>query len=96
MSHLLEAKSLNAGQKIYAKYKGFDYEASVEADGSILFNGVSYPSLSSAGSAARKDTCVKLGETRQLQTNGWVFWHYEDTNSKRRPLSELRAKLKAQ
>jgi len=87
---------LNAGQKIYTKYKGYNYEASVEADGSIMFDGVSYPSLSSAGSAARQDACSKLGITRQLQTNGWAFWHYEDANGKRKPLNDLRAKPKTQ
>lgn len=96
VSDLLSAKLLQPGQKIYAKHNGFNYEATVEADGSITFKGESYSSLSTAGIAACQDSYTKLEVEQTASVNGWVFWHYQDANGKRKPLSDLRAKLKTQ
>jgi hypothetical protein len=55
------------GTKLYARYKGKDYQAVIgqASDGKVVtLAGKSYPTLSAAGKAVTgKPTC-----------NGWVFW----------------------
>lgn len=54
------------GTKLYARYKGKNYEAVIK-DGAVHHGGKPYPTLSAAGKAVTgKPTC-----------NGWVFWSTE-------------------
>jgi hypothetical protein len=68
-------------------YKGQRYTARVEADGSVLYAGQRYTSLSTAATAARRT--VSSG---RLATNGWVFWQFQDTDGLRKPIDMLRGR----
>jgi hypothetical protein len=69
--------------KLEKIYKGAHLEAEIQPDGTIVFDGDSYRSLSLAASYARK-TIIGAPEGRKYpQTNGWVFWKYHDRESGR-------------
>lgn len=71
--------------KIHAEYKKDKYSATVNADGSITFEGERYTSPSSAGTAA-------LGKDRQV--DGWKFWldaEGKNLNAMRGKASPLKA-----
>ncbi|MBF0417083.1 MAG: type I restriction enzyme HsdR N-terminal domain-containing protein [Magnetococcales bacterium] len=83
MKDLLVAGFLVAPVKLEAEYKKQTITAQVESDGSISFNGTSYPSPSAAGDAVTTGAC-----------NGWTFWSYRDQNGDLKSLHELRKRLK--
>lgn len=59
-------------------YKGHRLTATIREDGSILFDGRAYASLSTAAGMARK-TIIGAPEGRDYpQTNGWTFWRFRD------------------
>lgn len=65
--------------RIRGSYKGEVFYANVNKSGSIRFEGNLYTSPSMAGKAARKRS-----------TNGWVFWHYRNSEGEWVRLDELR------
>ena len=68
-------------------YKGKSFEASIQPNGTILFNGDAYHSLSAAAGVARRSVIGNPpthGQHRTYpQTNGWLFWKYYDANTAR-------------
>lgn len=70
------APFIDGGFTITAEYKGKTFEAKVNADGTIEFDGETYTSPSSAGKAAIKKS-----------VDGWTFWKKGGE-----PLDELRGK----
>lgn len=81
LGHLIETGYLRPPLEIEADHAGRRFAARVEADGSISFDGRSFVSPSSAGSAA----------TGEIACSGWAFWRARDpVTGEAAPLSELR------
>jgi hypothetical protein len=59
-------------------YKGAKLSATIQPDGTIIFCGVSYDSLSTAGGMARKSVIGAPDGRPYPQTNGWTFWQFRD------------------
>lgn len=85
LNDLIQSGLLKPKDRLFRCYKGHDIEATVGADGSVLYKGHSYPSCSKAAEAARSEL---MG--RKMTTNGWIFWQYTDGDSRRRQLDTLR------
>ena len=64
MADLIRLEKLVVGQELRLDWKGKQFTATVQGDGSVLFNGKTYATPSAAGQAARNG----------LSTNGWVYW----------------------
>jgi hypothetical protein len=75
---LIQNGVIHAPLELTKTYKGQRYTARVDADGSVLYAGQRYTSVSTAATAARRT--VSSG---RLATNGWVFWQFEDTDGLR-------------
>lgn len=80
MKDILEAGLVFAPVKLEAAYKRRTRTAQIEADGTITFDGQSYPSPSAAGAAVMQ----------AKSCNGWVFWSYRDQNGQLKTLDVLR------
>ena len=81
LGHLIEAGYLRPPLELEAHSVGHRFAARVEADGTIAFDGRSFPSPSSAGSAA----------TGEIACPGWAFWHARDpVTGEANPLRDLR------
>jgi Restriction Enzyme Adenine Methylase Associated len=65
---------------IHAEYKGKEFSARVNADGTITYDGGTYTSPSSAGKAAIKKS-----------VDGWTFWKFKKDGTDV-PLDELRGR----
>jgi hypothetical protein len=78
VSDLIRTNLVEPPLKLEKVYKGAHLEAEIQQDGTIVFDGETYRSLSLAASYARK-TIIGAPEGRKYpQTNGWVFWKYHD------------------
>jgi hypothetical protein len=78
ISDLIQASLVEPPLKLEKIYKGAHLEAEIQPDGTIVFDGETYRSLSLAASFARK-TIIGAPEGRKYpQTNGWAFWKYHD------------------
>lgn len=79
LKHLIQAKFLQAGEKLIATHRDFKgREAFLTADGAIELDGKRYGTPSAAGAALRKKA-----------TNGWYFWAVSDG----RRLRDVRAEF---
>lgn len=65
----IENRTLEAGTRLVARYKGTTYVATVTADGKYEMDGKEYGSPSAAGSAVMDGKAC----------NGWRFWSIEGT-----------------
>jgi len=78
--------------EVISHYRKHDLHARIEKDGSVVFEGKRYKSLSTAGGMARKP--FHRGDLKGKpypQTNGWLFWHvHDDETGKLVPLDVLR------
>lgn len=79
------------------QYLGRELRAEVQADGSVMYNGTSYRSPSTAAAKAREQ--VKggppVGRT-SWQTNGWTFWLFRDEDGDLQPLDLVRRRYREQ
>lgn len=76
---LLDASIINAPFAIEVKFKKQDFSALIQSDGSIVFQGKHYESLSlAAGTARNIASGPPPGGRKFWQTNGWTFWKYRD------------------
>ena len=82
---LIRAGLLTAPLRLFCTYKKVLVEATLQADGRILFDGSPYDTCSSAGSAAKGKV---TGDAKA--TNGWTFWSYRDVEGKDRLLEHAR------
>lgn len=74
-------------------YKGVSLSGRIESDGQVSFGGTRYESLSMAAAMARR-TVIGAPEGRPYpQTNGWTFWHFQDTDGSWKELDVLRQRL---
>ena len=59
----------------------------------IVFNGVAYDSLSTAGGVARKSVAGSFPGREIPQTNGWTFWQCRGADGHLVTLDDLRHEL---
>ena len=77
--------------KLERTYRGNLLTATIETDGSIVFAGEQYDSLSAAAGKAKQSI---LGSARPPATNGWKFWQFRDTDGKLQKVEVLRRKYR--
>jgi hypothetical protein len=83
VSDLIRTNLVEPPLKLEKVYKGAHLEAEIQPDGTIVFDGETYRSLSLAASYARK-TIIGAPEGRKYpQTNGWAFWKYHDKETEK-------------
>ena len=80
---LIRANLIDPPLKLEKEYKGRHLEAEVKPDGTIVFDGEAYRSLSLAAAFARKSVIGVPPGRKYPQTNGWVFWKYRDPETGR-------------
>jgi hypothetical protein len=78
VSDLIRTNFVEPPLKLEKLYKGAHLEAEIQHDGTIVFDGETYRSLSLAASFARKSIIGAPEGRKYPQTNGWVFWKYRD------------------
>lgn len=88
LTDLISASLLSPPLKLFRKYKAHRLEATLRPDGMVEFNGKTYDSCSTAAEYARGTVTG-----RKMNTNGWVFWQYEDADLQTRTLDHARKKL---
>ena len=69
MTDLMGAGLINAGTTLIVEYKGSRYEAVLQEDGTIIFEGTIFKTPSAAGGAVTAKHNVS-------PPNGWVFWSF--------------------
>lgn len=88
LSDVLASGVLTAPLKLFRRYKGTDFEAKLQSDGKVQFQGVEYDSCSTAAENARSTITG-----RKMNTNGWSFWQYRDGAGAKRELLFARKQL---
>ena len=92
LSNLIEAGIVRPPLNLEVTYKKVRLTATVQIDGTVLFEGKTYTSLSVAGGVARTSVKGPPADGRpSYQTNGWTFWRYRnDTTGNIEPIDILR------
>jgi hypothetical protein len=85
LAKLIEDDYLSPPIRLFRKYKGRMMEATLFPDGSVEFGGQRYSSCSTAAETARSTVTG-----RKMNTNGWVFWQYQDWKGKTSTLLDVR------
>jgi len=85
LSDLVAAGLVAAPLRLFCTYMEKLVEATVLADGAVLFNGERYDTCSAAGAAAKGAVTGK-----PKSTNGWEFWNWKDTDGRTRTIGSLR------
>jgi hypothetical protein len=75
---LIRADLVEPPLKLEKDYKGSHLEAEIQQDGTIVFDGETYRSLSLAAAFARKSVIGAPEGRKYPQTNGWIFWKYRN------------------
>jgi predicted type IV restriction endonuclease len=73
LTDLINAGLLKPPLDVECLYRKTKLKAIVQADGTVIFGGESYDSLSTAATMARKSVVGEL-----FASNGWTFWKYHD------------------
>jgi predicted type IV restriction endonuclease len=82
ISDLLSAGVIQAPTYIEVTFKSQKFQATIEADGLIHFDGETYSSPSHAGGMVRNKVNGPPPDERPYwSTNGWTFWRYTDPES---------------
>ncbi len=81
ITDLIEARLINPPLRVEKEYLGSHLEAVIQPDGTILFDGVTYRSPSTAAGMARKSVMETPQGEGFPATNGWVFWKYYDSDT---------------
>ena len=79
LGDLISSGTIRLPLDIETAYKGRQFTARVEVDGSVTWNGATYDSLSIAGGMARKSIVGVLSGREYPPTNGWTFWRFRDS-----------------
>jgi hypothetical protein len=87
---LVSAGMIRLPLDIETPYKGHTLTGRIERDGSVMWGGSRYPSLSLAGGMARKSIVGAPAGREYPQTNGWTFWRFRQPDGSLRPLDDLR------
>jgi hypothetical protein len=75
---LIQSGLIDPPLKLEKEYKGQHLEAEVREDGTIVFDGEPYNSLSLAAAYARMSIIGAPAGRKYPQTNGWTFWKYRN------------------
>ena len=81
VTDLIRAGFINPPLELEKEYKAVHLMATTQGDGSVIFDGEPYNSLSTAGGMARKSVIGAPPGRPYPQTNGWTFWKYRDTET---------------
>lgn len=92
LAHLIEAGLMTPPFRLEVVFKGQHLTAVVQADGTVVFDGKTYTSLSVSAGMARNSVSGPPQDGRAYyQTNGWTFWKYRDAaTGKLEPIDVLR------
>jgi len=93
LDQLVTAGLIHLPFPIEHRYRGVGVVARIEGVGRIVFNGVAYDSLSTAGGVARKSVAGSFPGRDIPQTNGWTFWQCRGSDGRLLALDELRREL---
>jgi Restriction Enzyme Adenine Methylase Associated len=93
LDHLVDAGLVRLPFPIEHRYRDVGLVARIEDIGRVVFNGVAYDSLSTAGGVARKSVAGPFPGRDIPQTNGWTFWLCRSADGRRVPLDDLRKEL---
>jgi hypothetical protein len=85
---LVRERGLGLPLPIHSVYRGERAEATIESDGTFLFDSNGYRSPSLAASAARR--ALGYAGVGKAATNGWTFWRFTDADGVERTLDALR------
>lgn len=88
LKELLDVELISPGSVLFADYKGEHHEATVQADGTIMFEGKAYQKPSAAARAVTTKHGVK-------HVNGWAFWQFEDAAGLTKRLAAVRKEFVA-
>jgi hypothetical protein len=93
LDNLLESGLIRIPFAIEHRYRDVDLIARIEGVNQIVFNGVAYDSLSTAGGMARKSVAGPFAGRDVPQTNGWTFWQCRGSDGQLVTLDSLRRTL---
>lgn len=93
MTDLFAEASLKPPVDLQKTYKGKLLTGRIESDGQVSFGGKRYQSLSTAAGLARKSVFGSPDGRPYPQTNGWTFWHFQDSDGSWQELDVLRRRL---
>jgi hypothetical protein len=93
LGQLITAGLVRLPFDIEHRYRGTKLSARIEDADRIVFDGVVYDSLSTAGGVARKSVAGPFPGRDIPQTNGWTFWEYRSPDGTLHPLDDLRREL---
>lgn len=93
LRQLIEAGVVHLPFPIEHRYRGVDLAARIEDLDRIVFNGIAYDSLSTAGGVARKSVAGAFPGRDVPQTNGWTFWQCRSPDGRLIALDDLRREL---
>lgn len=93
LADLISAGLITPPLAIFKIYRGRRFTARIALDGSIVFRGKSYESLSAAAGTARKELIDTPRGFDYPPTNGWTFWRFVDSSGRTRTLASLRMRL---
>ncbi len=88
LRELIDAGYLRPPVELRRAFNGQVLIARVETDGRVHAAGHASESLSLAATLA-----VERAGGRQIRRNGWLFWHFRDSDGELRPLAVLRERL---
>lgn len=80
---LIKAGLIKPPLALEAEYKGRKFTASIQADSTVLFDGETYKSLSTAAGMARATVRRPPPGRKYPQTNGWTFWKFREAETGR-------------
>jgi len=78
LTDLIHADFLKAPIEVECRYRKTTLKANIQEDGTVIFGGESYDSLSTAAGMARKSVIGAPPGRKYPQTNGWTFWKFPD------------------
>ncbi len=90
LKDLIDAGVIRAPLPLFKRFKGRDFEARIEPDGSVTFRGKRYDTLSAAGSEARATVIGPRADGSLPATNGWSFWMYRAADGSEQEIDHAR------
>ena len=95
LKDLIGADIIHPPLGIEVTYKKVRLTATIQQDGTVLFDGKTYTSLSNSGGMARNSVIGPPKDGRPFyQTNGWTFWRYwDDKTGKFKAIDHLRQRF---
>ncbi|MCX7410763.1 MAG: hypothetical protein NTZ32_22030 [Planctomycetales bacterium] len=90
LTEIIKAGFLKPPLKLFRKYRGTTLTATLNADGTVEFQGTRYSTCSNAAGSARGTITG-----RPMATNGWSFWQYTDATGKALELAHARSQFLA-